>query len=321
MMRRVCVLAVLAMGVAIAGSAEVITFQDGVSPTPDYAGTADAHIISWDGSANQVGRNPDGTSDDQGKGGGNPQNTGAHCYIEEGDYGANGGQLDSKIILIRFDISSIPPARANDVGSAKIGLFYRYERNTSGADGCGGGNSAPGSDRAVMRGRSNAHYLQVQRVLKPWIEGTGGGHAAGGVDGEDTADGVAVTWNHTGIELWEAIGAEGPTDVSPPISSTWFKPTPFTWVWFDVTPLARDWIGNPDGNYGVKISQETDNDPTTQADLPADTWDPTLGALYVGGAYNFVSSDNDIDPIETRPKLVIELLESSSAGDDWTLYR
>lgn len=300
MVRRISVLAVLAMGVAIAGSAEVITFQDGVSPTPDYAGTADAHIISWDGGQNQLARPPVDT----------PQNAGAHCYIEEGDYNETGGTDDSKIILIKFDVSSISADRAGDVASAKIGLYYRYERATAGGDGCGGSNSAPSNDATVMAGRSNAHYLQAQKILKNWGEGVGGGYAEGGVDGHDAADDAGeVTWNSTGFELWEAIGAEGPSDVAMPESSTWFDPVPFTWVWFDVTRMTGDWVGNPETNFGVKISQETDNIPENPAHM------------YVGGAYDFVASENDIDPIETRPKLVVELLESSSAGDDWALYR
>jgi hypothetical protein len=316
MMKRLSVLAVLAMGMAMVASAEVITFQDGVSPTPAYAGTADAHIISWDGSQNQTKRLADGRSDPGTAGGGNPQNAGLNEYIEEGDYNANGGQLDSKVILISFDISSIAKSRAKDVASAKLGLYYVYERATAGDS---SNNSKPGPVATVLKGRSNAHYVQAQKILKKWAEGKGGGAAAGGVDGADTPDNSGgVTWNSTGYEIWEAIGAEGPTDVAMPESSTWFKPTPFSWLYIDVTKMTRDWVADPATNFGVKISQETDNDPNVQAGLPS-TADPKLGAMYVGGAYDFASRNNADAP--HRPKLIVELLQSSSAGEDWSLYR
>jgi hypothetical protein len=315
MMKRLSVLAVLAMGMAMVASAEVITFQDGVSPTPAYAGTADAHIISWDGSQNQTKRLADGKSDPGTAGGGNPQNAGVHVYIEEGDYNATGGQLDSKVILISFDISSIATSKAKDVASAKLGLYYVYERATAG----GSDNSLPGTEKVVLKGRSIAHYVQAQKILKKWAEGVGGIIGSGGVDGADTPDNSGgVTWNSTGYVIWEAIGAEGPTDVAMPESSTWFKPTPYSWLYIDVTKMTRDWVADPATNYGVKISQETDNDPKVQAGL-ASTADQTLGAMYVGGAYDFVSRNNTDAP--HRPKLIVELLQSSSAGEDWSLYR
>jgi hypothetical protein len=297
-MKKGLVLAVLAMGLAIGASAEVITFQDGVSPTPDYAGTADAHIISWDGSQNQTGRNADGTSDPGTAGGGNPQNTGAHEWIEEGDFG--GGNLDSKCIVIKFDVSSIPQAAV--VGSAKVGLYYVYERNA------GGGADGPGD---VSKGWVHPHYLYAAKILKPWIEGDGGGAANGNVDGADTPDGVAVTWNHTGVELWEAIGAEGPSDTEMPESAIWFKPDPGMWIWFPVTNMCQDWVADPASNNGLKISQEPNN-------IAGDGTDG-LGAMMPQGAHNFASRNNP--DAAQRPKLVVEILAASGAGGDWTLYK
>ncbi len=298
MMKRVCFFGVLAMGLAIGASGEVITFQDGVSPTPDYAGTADAHIISWDGSQNQTARNADGTSDDGGAGGGDPQNTGAHEWFEEGDYG--GGNLDSKCMLIKFDLSSIPQDAV--VGSAKLGLYYVYERNA------GGGADGPGD---VEAGHKTAHPLYAAKILKPWIEGDGGGVGNNNVDGADAPDGTAVTWNHTGVELWEAIGAEGPSDTEMPESVVWFKPDPGMWLWFPVSNMCQDWVANPDANNGVKLSQEPNN-------IPGDGEDG-LGAMMAQGAHNFASSDNPT--AWQRPKLVVEILAASEVDQDWTLYK
>ncbi len=264
-----------------AGAIEVIEFQQGVSPTADYAGTADAHIISWDGTENQLDRPPADT----------PQNTGGHDFIEEGDYNIEGGSDDSKVILIKFDISSIDASAANRMKNAEVGLYFAFERRE-------------GSDDPSA-GLSNPHFLSTQRILKNWAEGDGG--ADSGVDGDDAPDNSGVvTWNSTGSELWEAIGAEGPTDVGPVESRTWFDPVPGTWLWLDVSQMAKSWIANPDANNGVKISQETDNDPTD---------DP---AVYVGGAYNFASSENA--QADDRPVLRVSLYEESTVGSEWSIY-
>jgi len=268
--------------------AEVITFQDGVSPTTSYFGTADVHIISFDGSGNQTSRPPANP----------PQNTGAHIYIEEGDYGdapsaANPDlSLDSKVILIRFDLASIPAARSKEVIKAQVGLYFAYERVK------GGSGQGPSDASAGLK---NPHNLNTQKVLKKWAEGDGAG--VDGVDAEDNTE--QVTWNSTGYELWEAIGAEGPTDVGPVETSTYFDPVPDTWIWLDVTKMAQDWIASPAANFGVKISQETDNDPTNA---------PTI---YVVGCYDFVSRENP--EIDQHPELSIELGIPSSVGN-WDLY-
>ncbi|HQH74180.1 MAG TPA: DNRLRE domain-containing protein [bacterium] len=253
------------------GFTETLMFQDGVAPTQDYAGSADVHIISFDGSGNQTSRPPAQT----------PQNTGMHTFIEEGDYGdapsaANPDlSLDSKVILIRFDISTIPVARANEVMKAEVGLYFVFERVKGGGD--------------PAAGLRNPHNLNTQKILKNWAEGFGTG--VDGIDAEDNTE--QVTWNSTGYELWEAIGAEGPTDVGPVESSTLFDPVPGTWIWFDVTQMCREWIAGPSANFGVKISQETDNDPTNA---------PTV---YVVGCYDFASREND--EYTEHPQLRIEM--------------
>lgn len=283
-LRRFCRLGIVFLCIAFGsmGYAETLVFQDAMYPTQDYYGTADAHIISFFGTGNQTTRPPEST----------PRNTGAHTYIEEGDYGdapslANADlSLDSKVILISFDLSSIPSSRSGEVAKAQVGLYFAFER-------------VKGSENNPAGGLTNAHNLNTQKILKKWAEGL-----KTGVDGESAEDNTEqVTWNSTGYELWEAIGAEGPTDVSPVESTTYFQPVPGSWVWFDVTKMAREWIANPSTNFGVKISQETDNDPTNA---------PTY---YVVGCYDFVSRDHF--EYEQHPQLTIEF---GTFVGDWSLF-
>ncbi len=281
-------------------SGDVITLQEGVD---GYEGTKDAHIISWDGSQNQLGRLDDGSNAGNGTEtpppGGDPQNAGAHEFIEEGDFG--GGTDDSKVILIEFDTSGVDASSASRLLSAQIGLYYSHERSA------GGNGEGPTNPAA---GDNNPHLISAQMVLKSWDEGDGGDVDAGSnVDGVDTPDNSgAVTWNSTGSELWEAIGAEGPSDVGPVISTTFFDASiPGHWVWVDVTDAARKWIADPSTNNGVKISQETDNIPENPP------------SVYVDGAYNFVSSDNE--QVNLRPILQLEFINESNVGDEWSLYR
>lgn len=264
--------------------AETITFQNEVSPTTDYFGSADVHIISFFGTGNQTTRPPEST----------PRNTGGHIYIEEGDYGdapslANADlSLDSKVILVSFDLSSIPASRSKEIVKTQLGLYFVYER-------------VKGSDTNAAAGLKNPHNLNTQKILRKWAEGE-----EEGVDGVSAPDNTEeVTWNSTGYELWEAIGAEGPTDVGPVESSTYFECVPGAWIWFDVTKMSREWIAEPSTNFGVKISQETDNDPTNT---------PTF---YVVGCYNFVSKEND--DITHHPQLVVEL-GTVTPVDNWSLF-
>jgi hypothetical protein len=272
----------------------LVTLQEGAG---GYAGTSDTHIISWDGAENQLTRNADGTNG--GIDGGSteqPQNAGGHAYIEEGDYG--GGSNDSKVILIKFDTSSVPAADARRLARAQIGLYFSYDRaGNSGGDGNGPVNPAAGN--------VSPHVINAQPILKAWMEGNGG--ATSGVDGDNAADNSgSVTWNSTGAQLWEAIGAEGPSDVGPVISSTFFDTIPGQWVWVDVTSAARGWIANPASNNGVKISQETDNVPENPA------------TVYPIGSYNFASSENATASL--RPQLALEFIDASSVGAEWSLY-
>lgn len=293
---------------------EPIVLQEG----KNYNGTQDVHIISWDGSQNQLVRKADGSNGGNGRQSDSysekPQNTGGWDFLEEGDYHTYPPLTeDSKCILIRFDLSGI-----KSMTSAKIGLYFRFERNDGGGDNLATALSSLTKpffwfDNKDVKKKQ--HTLYVNRILKKWAAGTGGARSHG-VDGSGAADNSGeVTWNSTGYELWQAMGAEGPEDIAPPESTTVFNPANEEWIWFDVTQSAKVWISDPSENYGVKIGQEVyPKDPATF--LPPDITLPNGKKVYskepvakptnfAPGTYNFVSSHNS-SLQEFRPKMVIE---------------
>ncbi len=290
----------------IAAPAFSIELQQGVN---GYEGTADTHIVSWDGNQNQLIRLADGSNGGNGSGtattGGDPQNAGGHNFLEEGDYGDPAPLYeDSKCILIKFDLTNI----SGNVSSAKIGLYYWYERST-------------GSDATELSGtKKAAHALYVNRILKDWAEGD----TNTGVDGSDAPDNSGlVSWNSTGYELWQAMGVEGPEDIAPTESTTQFDPAVGGWTWFDVTESVKFWLANPDKNFGVKIGQEEYpvNAKAPDLTLPDGTVVYSAGPTdtptgFQAGAHDFVSSENSM--VDLRPKLVIE---GASNAIDWELMK
>jgi len=297
-MRKLQYLLFLVLAASPALYADVITFQDGVSPTAGYAGTQDAHIISWDngevagGGQSQLFRNADGSNAGSAGDltGENPQNTGGYILMEEGDNDVGGGYNDSKVLLIQFDIGAIPASRANEVKSAKIGLYFDSIR----PDDAGAGHSA-----------------FVNPVLKKWAEGTGADNTFDGTDTPDNSG--AVTWNSTGFELWQAMGAEGPEDIAPTESTRQMSPGEVgQYVWFDVTASAKAWIANPGSNNGVKISQEVYQ---TGAFLTPDlsvggkmiySSAPVANSSYFADA-RYVFRTSNHEEASTRPKLVVDM--------------
>lgn len=297
---------------------EVFVFQDGVSPTPDYAGTQDAHIIAWDngdtegGSASAggmmfrhtvpdfIGQNAGNTPDDPGYFE-NPQNIGGSEFLQEGNNTT--GYEDNKSIVIQFDLLDVIPAnRSEDVTDARIGLYLNSVETN---------NTNP------------PHTLYINRILKRWAEGDGTPHP----DGADQPDNEgAVTWNSTGFELWQAIGATGPEDVAPPESETLVEATLNTWFWFNVTESAKIWIADPSQNHGVKISQEAWPESFLEPDLTLPDGrvvysgtpmeNPTL---FVNSRFNFRSSEHT--DAATRPQLVIELSQGQSAFEHWSIFQ
>jgi hypothetical protein len=297
--------------IALPAFTQTVELQQGVN---GYEGTQDTHIISWDGSENQLVRLADGSNGGNGStsppAGGNPQNAGGHIFIEEGDYGSGDFTLydDSKVILIKFDLTGV----TGTATSAQIGLYYWWERS-SGSEGTEGSGT-----------KETPHTLYVNRILKPWAEGD----AAEGVDGTDAPDNSgAVTWNSTGFELWQAMGAEGPEDIAPPESETVFDPAVGGWTWFDVTESVNMWLADPSSNNGVKISQEAYPETFLDPDLtlPDGTVVYSAGPTdsptgFAAGAHDFISSENTDHP-DLRPKLVMEGVSMSSSAGDWELFR
>lgn len=294
--------------IAAPAFSETITLQQGVN----YWGTSDCHIFSYDGAQNQLVRTADGSNGGNGKGtattGANPQNTGGWDYIEEGDYGSPYPLYeDSKCIMIRFDVSALKA-----VTSAKIGLYYWFERSTG----------AIATEKSGTK--KDKHTLNVNRVLKDWGMGSGGGNGVG-VDGSDQKDNTgSVTWNSTGYELWQAMGAEGPEDIAPTESTTVFDPAVGGWVWFDVTASAKLWVADQSKNFGVKIGQEVYpakfNDPDLK--LPNGRMvykgaPVTLSTAFYPGAHDFVSSSNKGKPT-LRPQLVVE---GTSSASSWEIFQ
>lgn len=302
------------------GQTDTFVFQQGIFPDASYAGTEDTHIISWDDGdmlrgnsdgQNQLFRHLDGTNAGQNLPPNNylenPQNMGGFDLMEEGDNG--GGSNDSKVLLIQFlGLEQYPTSYFLTQGfSAKIGLYFDQYR--------------PGNDNP-------SHTLYVNRILKKWSEGIGATNPGDrDYDGTDTIDNSgAVTWNSTGFELWQAMGAEGPEDIAPTEHEFYFDTAVVksgTWVWFDVTQSAKIWFGNPALNHGVKISQEVyptlfkepdltlPNGQKVYSSSPVDT-----PATFVNGRYVFRTSEHA--EVLTRPQLVIEY--GISPIGNWSIY-
>ncbi len=302
------------VGMASPAFAQTIELQQGVN---GYEGTADAHIISWDRNQNMLIRNDDGSNGGNNDGPSESPdsvNTGEHIFVEEGDFGSDDFNLfdDSKAILIKFDLDGI----SGTATSAQIGLYYWYERSTGDIEVEGSGD------------KQTPHDLNVNRILKRWAEGTDpDSNDVNGTDPGTPDNSGAVTWNSTGFEFWQAMGAEGPGDIAPTESVTNFDPAVGEWTWFDVTESVNIWLADPSTNHGVKIGQEEFPENPLEPDitLPDGTMiysghpdgDPTG---FAAGAHNFVSSENN-DMTELRPKLVIEGASAASHTALWSLYQ
>lgn len=190
-------------------------------------------------------------------------NQGGNDAIEEGTW--DGGTGDHKKAMVQFDIPALPAGFTPN--RVLLNLYHFDER------------------RADYR---NARVVNLQRILKPWNEGTGGGY-----DGRVATDGE-VTWNQArhNQQTWEIAGLMGLTDSGPFITSASISGNWPMWVSWDVTQSALDMITTPSQNFGWKISQDkvrgvADNDA-------ANSW--------VQGAYDY-RSRNHGNPAE-RPQLV-----------------
>jgi len=269
--------------VAVAPADRTI-FQDGMFPSSSYTGCADTYIIMY-GTGGVAGN----------------RNQGGYAYLEEGDwYGVENpfgaqrtapGFDDNKLILIRFELQPAIP-RGSTVQDARLRLYYVGQRRGLG-------------DPPVAQNID--HYTWVHMINKPWGEGTGGGP-----DGRAAAPGE-VSWlsARTGIEDWETSGCRGLSDIRPPLlfqsqSAAMYGTQPNVWVEYDVTDFVREWVNNPAGNFGMKISQDDQGYYTSG---------------YHFGAYDFCSSDYPADPT-LRPILSVKWEEAFSLdARHWSLYR
>ena len=131
--------------------------------------------------------------------------------------------------LIRFDVSSIPAGAT--VLQARLRL-YAFDSN---------GRPRPTSpileNRLDQQAKLPALTLRSHQVLRPWSE--------------DAANWVMAT----GTEPWGLPGCQLPgTDYVSEYSDELVGFTGLeTWVEFDVTEVAQQWIDDPAANFGVVI--------------------------------------------------------------------
>jgi hypothetical protein len=135
-------------------------------------------------------------------------------------------------ILVRFDLSSIPPASV-----IKNATLRMYAKN-------------------VLAPSGSSKSIQAYVLLEPWVEGTmlGSGTANGAT--WRTRDG-SNNWDKAGGTYYDyviAVGREEATGLSP-------LPAGFTagWVSWDMTQLMQAWTDGVVGNFGMLLrSSATD---------------------------------------------------------------
>ncbi|SDC93108.1 TGF-beta propeptide [Paenibacillus sp. UNCCL117] len=153
-------------------------------------------------------------------------NNGAYGEFEMARY--NGTGTDDKYALIRFDLSGIPADRT--ITGAFIELYHTQTRASS----------------------ENFKTVDVHRVTSPWEEGNGygGGTSIDGNPVGTVVDGELIT----GVSLntkpsWET----GPETALDHVVTSY---VPGRWYHFDVTAAARDWIAQPELNFGVVLLED-----------------------------------------------------------------
>lgn len=184
----------------------VFFFQQGEN---GYQGTRDAHILAnkpvW--------------------------NTGNEPLLEAT---GNGGLVDAKHTLIRFDLSSIPAG--TEIDSAALSLYFAARRTPQQA----------------------TKKLGIYRLLKAWGEGLG--DDPGGLDGRPAVAGEA-TWQYArhDQQAWGAPGADaaGQDRTASAVDSVAIAPEQPTGTWqvWDVTDLVAFWVAHPDSNFGLLVRE------------------------------------------------------------------
>ncbi len=236
-----------------------LVLQEGVA---GYDGAADASLMShWQGVNN---------------------NNGAYGEFETARY--NGGGVDDKYALIRFDMSMVPPDRT--ITGAYLELYHTQTRSPS----------------------SNLKTVDVHRILEPWEEGTGHGSGTS-IDGNPVgtvADGIPIT----GVTLntrpqWET----GPETTLHSRVTSYIAGR---WYYFDVTEAARTWATDPDSNFGVVLLEDvpsTANGTRTFASSQYSdvTLRPKLTVFYSGEPIR-------LPPDTTAPTDVLQPAATSGDG-------
>ena len=236
---------------------DFVVLQEGVSPSPDYDGCQDAHIIYY--------------RTDQGE-----WNTGGHNYIEEGDWG--GGHGDKKEILIQFDLAGL----SGSVSQAELWLYYAFQRNTG----------AMGQDHVAYAvpvlkewNEGTGTGVDGRLALDGEVTWQSTRYNEESWESWDSGD---IDWpcDPDDLPIERSGGAYGPEDVNLDMAvpcnesddpMDGFGSIDGTWVYWNVTDIVNAWLSGSLPNNGLKITQQTTNSPCDE---------------YIQGGYDFVSSNN-----------------------------
>lgn len=173
--------------------------------TETYPATADTTICNYD-----AGGLPDINS-----------NMGGEEYL----FLPKENSIDWKIfrILIKFDISSIPPN--SDIFSANIELFYYESLELVGTP--------------VEGGISSPLTITAYALTRDWVEGTG-------LYNSPTQNGA--TWNsYDGISSWSVAGG----DYTATLRGSGATPSSYGTTSIDITDIVKAWVDGTAQNFGV----------------------------------------------------------------------
>lgn len=180
-----------------------LVLQQGVS---GYLGAADASLMShWQGLNN---------------------NNGAYGEFEMARY--NGGGVDDKYGLIKFDLSLIDPTRP--ILGAYLELYHTQTRASS----------------------ENFKTVDVHLITSDWEEGNGDGNGTS-IDG-NTVGTVVNGVEITGVTMNARPSWETGTDTT--LDSVVTSYVPGNWYRFDVTRAAKEWVLHPESNFGVVLMED-----------------------------------------------------------------
>ncbi|GEM_PF-724969 len=185
---------------------EIFTFQQGVD---GYYGCTDAHIFI---------DKPD-------------WNTGGEDMFEAT---GNGGEVDAKHALVRFDLSSIPSG--TEIDSAWVYLYFTQRRTP----------------------QTDTKELGVYRLNRAWGEGSG--NDPGGYDGQPAVLGEC-NWNYAILDSvpWAVAGCNGVPDdregTPEEVKSFYTSTSTNTWHSWTLTDMCQHWMVYPDSNFGFVLRE------------------------------------------------------------------